>query len=131
MSQDEIVEYLSGQYPNKPTQREIAKALGKSVSTVNEQLTMLERKEMIASTGKGKNKRYIPAVQAAKALSDQVKGLRLDIMDLKETLRDVADSHAKLVKTVDFLLRHPEAAEAIKKHSKFVTELPRPEGRRV
>jgi DNA-binding Lrp family transcriptional regulator len=92
MPQDEIVEYLSGQYPNKPTQRQIAEALGKSVSTVNEQLTLSLKKGMISSTGTGKNKRYVAAPQVAKALLDQMRELRLDNDELRSDLARMQNS---------------------------------------
>jgi predicted HTH transcriptional regulator len=60
MTQDEVLRYLTEQYPESPTQREMAKALGNSVSTINEQIAYLKRKEKVVQVGNGiKDRRYV------------------------------------------------------------------------
>ncbi len=124
MTQDEVLRCLAEQYPNKPTQRQIAGAVGKSASTVNEQLRYLEKKGLIFGTGgKGKNRRYVASPEASKQLADEMTKLTLTLEQLKARVklleRDVgfwAEQALEIGDLWDFLkLNNPTFATQIEK----------------
>jgi DNA-binding transcriptional regulator YhcF (GntR family) len=76
MTQDEVLDYLVKQYPNKPTQREIAKALKLNVGTVNEQLQHLAKNGSVYPTGKGtRGRRYVASPETSMNLIYRIASL--------------------------------------------------------
>jgi predicted transcriptional regulator len=128
MPQDEILEYLTEQWPSEPTQREIAKALGKVVSTVNEQLQMLEKKGMIGSRGKLKNKRYFAAPQAVKAFLEQLKSdrkqMQISLDEMKQKLELAAGSNKEALELLRYFVNsnNPDQMEKLTKMEAELSE---------